>query len=70
MAEKGLHKELRLLFRKYYENSLRNLGYSKFDYRPIKHYYDIIFASKSKTGIEFWKKANSINYKGQRELLL
>lgn len=68
IAEKGNNMELRKLFREEYMNSLRIIGYSHFDFKPIENYYDLVFASTHSKGIEFWRKANAIGYDGQRSL--
>lgn len=60
--------ELRTLFREAYKNSLRNIGYEYFDFKPIENYYDLVFASSHPKGIEFWQKANKICFDGQRTL--
>ena len=67
-AKENNTNELRNSFRKYYTNSLMKIGYEYFDFKRIEHYYDILFASKHKTGITFWEKANKINFDGQRQL--
>jgi three-Cys-motif partner protein len=63
------HKGIRILFREYYEKSLSTLGYCFFAYKHIKHYYDILFATKNDRGLDFWKKVSSIDFKGQREFI-
>jgi len=61
-------KDLRLMFRDAYLNSLREIGYQHFDFKHIENYYDLVFASSHEKGIEFWQKANKIQYDGQRQL--
>lgn len=68
MAKTGNQIELRRLFREEYLNSLREIGYNHFDFKPIENYYDLVFASSNPKGIEFWKKANAIAFNGQRSL--
>lgn len=68
LATKGNQMELRKLFREEYMNSLRDIGYQHFDFKPIENYYDLVFASSHPKGIEFWKKANAIEFDGQRSL--
>ena len=64
---KGDYQKLREFFRKTYENSLRKIGFNFFDYTPIENYYDILFATSSEKGIDFWKKATKkIDFSGQR----
>ena len=63
------HQKLRDNFRKSYENSLSRIGFKYFDYTPIRNYYDILFTTSNKKGIEFWKKATKvIDSNGQRSL--
>jgi hypothetical protein len=70
LARKQDNQNLRLKFREAYTEELKKIGYQFCDYKPVKHYYELIFASCHKKGIEFWKKANSISFTGQRELPL
>ena len=67
-AEEGNNTELRNSFRDYYKKSLMKLGYKYFDLKRIEHYYDILFASENKKGLEFWIKSNQIKFNGQRKL--
>lgn len=59
---------LRNAFRDEYIRSLRSIGYEYFGQKQIRHYYDIIFASSNKKGLEFWVKATQNEYDGQRTL--
>lgn len=60
---------LRQYFRESYKQSLRKIGFNHFDYTPIRNFYDILFASSSSKGIEFWQKATKvIDSTGQRSL--
>lgn len=67
-AEDKKHLELRNRFREYYIESMKKLGYEFFAFKQIKHYYDILFASSNKKGIDFWNKATNINFDGQRKM--
>ena len=67
-ATQGNHIELRKLFRLEYMNSLKKIGYNHFDFKQIENYYDLVFASSHPKGIEFWNKANTIRFNGQRSL--
>jgi three-Cys-motif partner protein len=60
--------ELRKAFRQSYVESMKNIGYLYFDYNNINHFYDILFATTDEKGISFWRKANKINFDGQRKL--
>ena len=62
------NQSLRNNFRESYKNKLQQIGYEYFDFKQIKHFYDLLFASQHKTGLTFWEKANNIGFDGQREL--
>jgi hypothetical protein len=69
LVENNDNESIRKYFRELYQQSLENLGYKYFDYKPIEHYYDLLFASENKTGLSFWKKAaKDIDVSGQRSL--
>lgn len=68
LVNKNDNTGLRLHLRKEYENSLRGIGYKYFDYKHIRNYYDLIFASSHEKGIEFWEKANKNQPDGQRTI--
>ena len=67
-AKNNADKELRLAFREEYVNSLKRLGFKFFDFKHIRNYYDLIFATSHPKGIEFWEEANKIQHDGQRTL--
>lgn len=67
-ATAGNNQSLRNNFRESYKNSLQQIGYEYFAFKQIKHFYELLFASKHKTGLTFWEKANKIGFDGQREL--
>ena len=63
------YSTLRKCFRESYKQSLERIGFKYFDYTPIRNLYDILFASSSNKGIEFWQKATKvIDSTGQRSL--
>lgn len=62
--------ELRDHFTNAFRNQLALLGYSFSGQKSIRHYYDLVFASRNPKGLEFWDKACSIGYDGQRVLPL
>jgi len=71
LVENNDNENIRNYFREIYQQSLENIGYNFFDYTPIEHYYDLLFASASKTGLSLWKKATkSIDVSGQRSLFI
>ncbi len=57
MALHGRDDKLRIKFREYYQESMKNLGFKYFETERVKHYYDLLFASRHPKGGEFWKKA-------------
>jgi three-Cys-motif partner protein len=61
--------DLRALFRDYYVNSLKSIGYKFTAFERIKNYYDLIFVSSHERGLYFWKEATKIEYDGQRQLV-
>jgi len=65
-AKAGNYLELRKLFAETYRNELMKIGYSHIDTRPILHYYYLLFASKHKKGLDFWKKACTYSPDGQK----
>lgn len=67
-ARSGNHLELRVKFRQAYIDNLKRIGCTFFDFKQIENYYDLVFATSHEKGIEFWEKANSINYVGDRTL--
>lgn len=66
LAKDNADQKLRLAFRSEFVNSLEKIGYKYFDYKHIRNYYDLIFATSHPKGINFWKKANKFQYNGQR----
>ena len=69
MAAKSDHKALRTAYRDAYLQQLAAHGHTFSATKPIQHLYELVFASKSRTGLEFWEKACRIAPDGQRELL-
>ena len=68
LAKEKRNIDLRNNFRDTYKQSLKEIGYEHFDFARIQHYYDLLFATKHKTAIKFWEKANRIEFDGQRGL--
>lgn len=65
-AEINDNKALIDSFRDYYQSKLREYKFEYFDEKRVKHYYSLMFASRSSKGLEFWEKANRIEPDGQR----
>ena len=57
MAQAGHDERLRGKFRDYYRAAMRKLDYQYFDAERVEHYYDLLFASRHETGLQFWKRA-------------
>jgi len=69
LAKRSDHDALRRKFAEAYNERLRTIGYVHTDIRPVRHYYYLLFASKSHKGLEFWRKSCKIGPDNQRELL-
>jgi len=61
---------LRQKFAEAYKQELQKLGYCHIDLRPVRHYYYLLFASRSPKGLEFWKQACKYSPDGQKEFIL
>ena len=68
-AQQGKFMELRNVFRECYRRNLEKIGYRFFEFNSIASFYDLLFATSHKKGIEFWEKATRIRFDGQRKLL-
>jgi three-Cys-motif partner protein len=68
LAQQNNSLMLRKNFRELYLQKLKSIGYIEFEYKQIEHFYDILFTSEHKKGIEFWKKATTTDHHGQRSL--
>lgn len=66
-AEQNRLLDLRRLFAEKYAHKLGELGYMYTDTRPVRHYYYLLFASRSVRGLEFWRKACTYAPSGQKE---
>jgi three-Cys-motif partner protein len=60
LAENNQHAHLRTQFRAAYKSALTAEGYTYFADEIIRHYYDLVFASKHPTGLKFWQQAQRI----------
>jgi len=69
LAMREDHDDLRRKFADAYKEKLNNLGYVHTNVRGVKHYYYLLFASRSAKGLEFWNKSCAIAPDNQRELL-
>lgn len=59
-AEAGDGGHLRDAFRDAYKDSMRKLGYTHFAMEPIRHYYELLFATSHERGLHFWQQAQQI----------
>lgn len=57
MAKAGQDDQLRVKFRDYYRAAMHTLNYTHFATERVKHYYDLLFASRHEQGLTFWKRA-------------
>jgi three-Cys-motif partner protein len=69
LAKRKDHDDLRRKFADTYHQKLRGEGYRYTDVRPVKHYYYLLFASRSPKGLEFWQKACTYSPDNQKQLL-
>jgi len=69
MATRGDNEGLRKAFAAAYLESLKRLGYVHTDIRAVRHYYNLLFASRNPRGLDFWLKSCKIAPDNQRELL-
>ncbi len=67
-AEKENEDNLIKLFLDKFEENLSIKGFKYVDYKPVRNFYYLLFASKHKKGLEFWHKANKIDPYGQYTL--
>ena len=68
LCRRKQYDKLREHFRKAYQDSMRTLGYSVFRVKPVRNYYDILFAACHERAADFWDKAQKINFDGQLDL--
>ena len=62
------YNDIRSMFIETYKNRLRTLGFKHFGREEINGYYELLFASKSPTGLSFWNRATkTIEITGQRD---
>jgi three-Cys-motif partner protein len=54
LAKRAGHDGLRRKFADAYKDQLHKLGYIHTDIRQVRHYYYLLFASRSLKGLEFW----------------
>jgi len=57
LARTGKDAALRAKLRDHYSNRMRQIEYLHFDFQPVEHYYDLLFASRHELGLTFWKRA-------------
>lgn len=69
LAKLDDHTALRRKFAETYKERLAKIGYVHTDIQPVRHYYHLLFASRSKKGLEFWQKSCRIAPDNQRRLL-
>jgi three-Cys-motif partner protein len=68
LAKLSDHDDLRRKFADTYNQTLRGQGYQYSDVRRVKHYYYLLFASRSPKGLEFWQKSCTYAPDNQKEL--
>jgi three-Cys-motif partner protein len=70
LAKLSDHDDLRRKFAETYNQILRSEGYQYNNVRQVKHYYYLLFASRSPKGLELWNNSCAIAPDNQRELTL
>jgi three-Cys-motif partner protein len=81
MGEEGWREELQAAqggqlatrLRDRYKEQLRTLGYRHFGYERVSNttgrdIYSLVYASRHRTGLQFWEKARKVDEGGQRQL--
>ena len=68
LAKRADHDDLRRRFSDAYLEQLKGEGYQFTDVRRVKHYYDLLFASRSPKGLEFWQEACTYSPDNQKEM--
>lgn len=68
LIKEGKTQEVRNRFKEDYKDSLKKIGYQHFDLKKISSYYDLLYASKNKRGLEFWQKASRYDPFDQKQL--
>ena len=64
------YSDLSHMFRQHYADKLNALGLQYQDWKPIKNFYHLLYASSNSRGLDFWKKATKYDPIGQPELEL
>lgn len=67
-AAAGNYSDLSQLFRQHYSDKLNALGLQYQAWKPIKNFYQLLYASSNSKGLEFWNKATKYDPIGQSEL--
>ena len=60
--------DARRLFKDAYIENFKSIGFNYSRLEKIEHYYDLLFVSKSKKGLDFWEKISKIKPDNQRTL--
>ena len=66
-AKTGKHKELSSMFRQCYSDKMSELGFKYQDWKSVRNYYKLLYASSHLRGLDFWKKATKADVNGQLE---
>jgi len=65
LAQTDQNERLRTKFRARYRLSMETLGYKHFGLERVKHYYELLFASRHEQGLAFWKRAQKYKLNNQ-----
>ncbi len=66
-AKAGNNSDLSIMFRQCYSDNLSTLGLTYQDWKSVRNYYKLLYASSSSRGLDFWKKATKYDPVGQLE---
>lgn len=64
-AKQDDHRSMRNIFMEEYKRNLNSIGYNYIGNERVLHYYELLFASKNKLGLRFWREAQKIEPSGQ-----
>ena len=63
------YDDLSMMFRNCYTDRLSGMGLSYQGWKPVKNFYNILYASSNSKGLEFWQKATKYDPNGQQEFI-
>ena len=64
-ARANRYDDLSRMFRQHYSDKLNAMGLPYQDWKPVKNFYNLLFASGNSLGLDLWKKASKYDPVGQ-----